>query len=307
MHDLLLIWFFIEINNFLFICYLRIKINNKKIIFFYFIIQTLASLLIILSLIYNNLFLSNNFFIINFYIALIIKLRIPPFHLWMPILSFYLNWNIIFFLLTIQKITPFYLFSIIKIYNLIFYYLIISTAFLSTFKIINLLNFKIILIYSSINQTRWILFLILIKTSFWLIYIIIYSLIIFILTSFLTFYKSTFNFFLNNYFSLNFNLIYLIIIINLARIPPLSFFLFKWIRIFILIINTSLHLIFILIIINSFILIYIYINFIISIIFFYSIKFKFINKLIYNINFYKINIPLFFFLSLLSSLLFTII
>nr|YP_010304726.1 NADH dehydrogenase subunit 2 [Lepisiota frauenfeldi]ULM64009.1 NADH dehydrogenase subunit 2 [Lepisiota frauenfeldi]WEY05517.1 NADH dehydrogenase subunit 2 [Lepisiota frauenfeldi]WEY05530.1 NADH dehydrogenase subunit 2 [Lepisiota frauenfeldi]WEY05543.1 NADH dehydrogenase subunit 2 [Lepisiota frauenfeldi]WEY05582.1 NADH dehydrogenase subunit 2 [Lepisiota frauenfeldi] len=306
--DLLLIWFLLEINNFLFICYLSMKLYNKKIIFFYYIVQTMASLLLIFSLIYNNIFLLNmNFFSIYFYIAFMIKLGIPPFHIWLPILSSYLDWNMIFILLTIQKITPFYMISIIKINNIIFYYLILSSSFMSMFKMINLLNMKMILIFSSINQTSWMLFLILMKSSLWLIYMIIYSLILFTLTYTLSLYKFSYNYFFNIYSSFNFNLIYLMMIMNLASIPPLTFFLFKWISIFIFILNSNLHFIFILMIFNSFILIYIYINFMTSILFFYSIKNKFIIKPMIFMNFFKINYSLYILISLMLALLFIII
>nr|WEY05569.1 NADH dehydrogenase subunit 2 [Lepisiota frauenfeldi] len=306
--DLLLIWFLLEINNFLFICYLSMKLYNKKIIFFYYIVQTMASLLLIFSLIYNNIFLLNmNFFSIYFYTAFMIKLGIPPFHIWLPILSSYLDWNMIFILLTIQKITPFYMISIIKINNIIFYYLILSSSFMSMFKMINLLNMKMILIFSSINQTSWMLFLILMKSSLWLIYMIIYSLILFTLTYTLSLYKFSYNYFFNIYSSFNFNLIYLMMIMNLASIPPLTFFLFKWISIFIFILNSNLHFIFILMIFNSFILIYIYINFMTSILFFYSIKNKFIIKPMIFMNFFKINYSLYILISLMLALLFIII
>nr|QBG38549.1 NADH dehydrogenase subunit 2 [Acropyga arnoldi] len=295
LHDLLMMWFLMEINNFLFICYLCMKLNNKKIIFLYYMIQIIASLLMVFSLITNNFFLFNvNFFMINFYFSLMIKLSIPPFHLWMPLISLYLNWNIMFILLTFQKFIPLYMMSIIKINILIFYYLILSSAFISSFKMINSLNFKILMSYSSINQTSWMLFLIIFKNLFWLIYMIIYSLILFIILFSFSFFKLSFNFMLNNYSSMNFNLMLLMLIFNLASIPPLSFFMFKWMNIFIMIFNSKLNvMLIIMMIINSFILIYIYINMMILIMFFYSIKSKFLK---FSINLMNKN---FFFIVLI--------
>nr|QBG38562.1 NADH dehydrogenase subunit 2 [Acropyga butteli] len=301
--DLIMIWFFMEINNFLFINYLCLKLNNKKLIFLYYLIQIIASLMMIFPLILNNFFMNNMnlMMMINFYSSMMLKLGIPPFHLWMPIMSMYMNWNIIFIFLSIQKIIPFYILSMINAKNLIFYYLIISSMFISTYKMINLLNLKILLTYSSINQTGWMLLLIFLKNMFWLLYMIIYSLILFILSYFFSLMKFSLSFLINNSFSLNFNLMCLFMIMNLASIPPLSFFMMKWMNMFVSIFNLNLHLIFILMIMNSLILIYIYMNFMIMILFFYSIKSKFVifSMNTKNKNFYTY---MFMFINFLMSL-----
>lgn len=248
-------------------------------------------MILIFSLIINNFYLiSQNLLILNFYCSLIIKLGIPPFHFWIIISSIFISWEILFIFLSIQKITPFYIFSLIEIKILILYLIILSSSYFSVIKIINLLNFKILLTYSSINQTRWILLLIFFKNLFWLIYIIIYRIILFIISIFITYFKFTFNFNFNFFYNINFNFICLILLFNIARIPPLTFFLIKWFRIFIILFNSNLLFIFILIIINSFILIYIYINIISSIIFFISFKSKLLNLIpLYSYNFLNSN------------------
>nr|YP_009734523.1 NADH dehydrogenase subunit 2 [Acropyga sauteri]QBG38678.1 NADH dehydrogenase subunit 2 [Acropyga sauteri] len=302
--DLLMMWFFLEINNFLFICYLCLKLSNKKLIFLYYLIQIIASLLLIFSLIFNNFFMLNiNFLMINFYFAIMLKLGIPPFHIWMPMISSYLNWDIIFIFLTIQKIIPLYMLSMMNMSKnmMIFYYLILSSAFMSMYKMINSLNLKILLTYSSINQTSWMLFLIFLKNMFWFIYMIIYTLILFIISYFFSFLKFSLFFFLNNFFySLNFNLMCLMMILNLASMPPMSFFMLKWMNIFISIFNSNMHLIFIMMIINSLILIYIYINFMNLILFFNMIKFKFFNYSMNLINKNLINFYMIFMNFMLS-------
>lgn len=303
LNDLFIIWFFIEINNFIFICLICLKTSKKKIIFFYFIIQTIASLLIIFSLLYRSFF----FFQFNpskiiFILSLSLKLGIPPFHLWIPSISLFLSWEILFFFLSIQKIIPLYIISLIEIKPLIFYLIILTSSFISTFKIIINLNFKIILTYSSINQTRWIILLIIFKNILWFIYFIIYSLILLIINIIFQFLNISYNFFYSIK-PLNIQLIYIFIFFNIARLPPLSFFFIKWLRIYTFLINSNIFLIFIIILFNSFILIYIYINIITLLIFFYSIK----SKLFFIINypFKKIYLILFtrFFLSLIIILI----
>lgn len=298
-YDLLLIWFFLEINNFLFICFLCIEIKIKKNIFLFYIIQIIASLLLFLPLIINNLFIINqNIFLLNFYLALILKLGIPPFHIWIIYISSFIPWKILFTFLSIQKIIPFYITSLIENNLSILLFIILLSSFIPITKIINLFNFKILLTYSSINQSRWILFLIFFKNLFWLIYISIYTLILFIISIYFNYFKFSFNFYINFLNKLNFNFLSIFLIFNLARIPPLSFFIIKWFSIYIFILNSNILFIFILIIFNSFILIYIYINIIYLNIFFYSFKSK-LNYLSNNIIIYK-NIYLILFFRVFS-------
>jgi len=104
-NDILIIWFIIEINNFIFLFYLTLLIKNKKIIFLYFFTQAIASFLILIPLIFNYT-LIQNFYIINIIIiiGLLLKLGLPPFHFWFPIISIYIDWYIITILFSIQKI-----------------------------------------------------------------------------------------------------------------------------------------------------------------------------------------------------------
>jgi len=276
LYDFIIIWFFIEINNLLFIYLLRFNIYNKKIIFFYFIIQIIASLIIIYSIIINNIFFSNNLFYILIIISLILKLRIPPFHLWLPLISIYMPWNILFILLTLQKIIPFYIISLIKINIILIYFTLFICSILPPIIIINITNFKVLLSYSSINQSRWIILLIFLKNIIWLKYFIFYIIILSSLFLLLYYFKIMYNL---SYISINqikFNLIFIIFIFNLAGIPPYSFFYIKWFRIYISIYNSNLFIILIIIIFRSLLMLYIYINIIINSIFFNKLNSKLI-------------------------------
>lgn len=241
----------------------------------------MASLLIIFSIIYRSLFFSQfNLYTLILTLALIIKLGIPPFHLWIISISLFTDWNILFLLLSIQKVIPIYILSLLEINLLILYFLILFSSYVSTFKIIINLNFKIILSYSSINQIRWILLLITFKNILWLLYFIIYSSILLIISLLFQFLKLSHNFFYNFPSNNNFQLTYIFLFLNIASLPPISFFFIKWFRVFIFIFNSpDIIFLIIIILINSFILIYIYINIIILLIFFYSTKSK-----IYHIN-----------------------
>lgn len=248
---------------------------------------------------------NHNISILNFYLAIILKLGIPPFHLWIIYFSSFIPWKILFIFLTIQKIIPFYIFSLIEINIWIFFLLIILSSYIPIFKIFNILNLKILLTYSSINQSSWILTLIFFKNLFWLFYIFIYIIILLIISIYLNYFKFSFNFNINFFNKLNFNFLSIFLIFNLARVPPLSFFLIKWFSIYLFLFNSKIFFIFILLIINSFILIYIYINLLSLIIFFYLIKIKFI--IINHNNFINKNIYLILFFRFFSSLYFIIL
>ena len=166
-----------------------------------------------------------------------IKLNITPFHFWLPLISRFLPWNIFIILLTLQKIIPFYLIFLIKINNfLIIHLILILSSIIPPLSCINISNLKIIIAYSSINQSRWIILIIYTKILSWLIYFTFYSITLISLIFIFNFFKISKNFsikFLNN--KLNLNLILILILFNIAGLPPFSFFFIKWYSIFIFI------------------------------------------------------------------------
>jgi len=193
----------------------------------------------------------------------------------------------LFILLTLQKIIPFYIISLIKINIIFIYFSLFICSILPPIIINNLTNFKILISYSSINQSRWIILLIFLKNIIWIKYFIFYIIILLNISLIIYYFKIILNL---SYTSLNqnkFNLIFIIFIFNLAGIPPYSFFYIKWFRIYISIYNTNIFIILIIIIFRSLFILYIYINIIINLIFFHKfnsklIKFNFTNTFKYS-------------------------
>lgn len=188
--------------------------------------------------------------------------------------------------------------SLCPLYHIFFLFIIISSSILPPILIFNITRFKKILTYSSINQNRWILLLISIKILMWLLYLVIY-----IIISSIIFYLINLNKITYIYSSKNLNVLILIIILNIAGMPPFSFFLFKWFRIFLINYNRDIIILPILIILRSFLIFYIYINIIYLHIFFYGPKLKISNSQFYTHSYKIIYIILF----LLSRLIFLII
>lgn len=254
------------------------------------------------SIIFNNLIFKNNFIILILITALLIKLSIPPLHLWLPLIAKFLPWKILLILLTLQKIIPFYIISLIKLFPHLLYIIIIICSILPPYIILNLTNFKLLISYSSINQSSWIILLIYIKNIIWFKYFIFYSFISLRLFSIILLSKISISI---NYFKshFKFNLLFIIIIFNIAGLPPFSFFYIKWFSIFIFLKSSNILIIFILIILRSLIILYIYTNIIINSFFIYKIKSK-----LTNINFPIFNnSTLIYFIGLFFSSLILII
>ena len=87
------IWIGLELNLFSIIPILNFKpsIYSIEATIKYFLIQAFASILLLIFLINKNFFFINNRNIIII-IPLLIKLRLIPFHLWLPSIIEGLNW-----------------------------------------------------------------------------------------------------------------------------------------------------------------------------------------------------------------------
>lgn len=169
-------------------------------------------------------------------------------------------------------------------------------------SIFNLINFKILISYSSINQSGWILFLINLKIIIWIKYFIFYRLILLSLTYLIHFFKINYN--SNNiYNNKNFNILLLFYIFNLSGLPPFSFFYIKWYRIYLFIINRNILPIIIILIFRSLIILFIYTNILTTSFFLFKIKSKILTLQITYKNFFRLLI----YLSLITSLIIFII
>nr|YP_010872927.1 NADH dehydrogenase subunit 2 [Pheidole fervida]WGV34113.1 NADH dehydrogenase subunit 2 [Pheidole fervida] len=275
--DLILIWLILEITNFLFICAMNTSMNNKKMIFFYFMIQIMASFIIMFSIIINTIISNNNNIITLLLIAaLMMKLSIPPLHLWLPLISKFLPWNVLLILLTLQKIIPFYFMSLIYLHLYILYLLIILCSILPPYMMLNMTNFKMLMSYSSINQSSWMILLIYMKNTIWFKYFMFYSTIMFSLFTIMHMSKLTMSL---NYFKshFKFNLLFSILMFNMSGLPPFSFFYMKWFSMFIFLKSSNMLIILLLMMLSSLMLLYIYVNMMINMFFINKMKSKLIN------------------------------
>nr|BAJ53347.1 NADH dehydrogenase subunit 2 [Pristomyrmex punctatus] len=275
--DLFMIWFFLEISNFLFITLMMMSMKNKHPIFFYFIIQMSSSLMMIMLFTTSNMSYFNHFF--NEFLIIIImmlKLNIPPFHFWLPMIANYLPWIILLTMMTLQKIIPFLMLSLFNLKSIIIYYILLSCSLLPPMMIMKSKSIKTTMSYSSINQMSWLSLINMFEPYLWLKYFILYS---FILLMLFKYFKET-NISMNfKKFNYKFNdnkmtILTYFFMLTLAGMPPFSFFIMKWFVVYSLTFNMFFFSIMIIMIISSLFMMYLYLNLMIFSLYFYKTKTK---------------------------------
>lgn len=260
-------WVGLELNMISFIPLITLKINSyySEAALKYFLIQALGSAIFI-----SSGFLSLLFFYIRYifiFLALLLKLASAPFHFWFPQVIEGLNWPQIFLLSRIQKLAPIILLSYLLINNVLIKIVIffsILSAIVGALGGLNLLQLRKIIAFSSINHISWIIIAISTGDVFWFIYFIIYTFILFSITS-IFFNLQIFT--LSNLIQSDQNrIIHSILIsfnlLSLGGLPPFTGFIPKWILIQI-IVNINIYIPLFFLLFSALITLYFYLRVII--------------------------------------------
>lgn len=240
------IWIGLEINLISFIPLIYKSKNNylSQGIIIYFLIQRIASTIFIIIILINRYLFIN---IINqsvirlaIIISIIMKIGIPPFHIWFPELISKLRWRICIILITWQKIAPIYILSQRIENNKIIISLIIISNITGAILGLNHTSTRKIIAYSSINHIGWLVACTIIYKKLWIIYIFIYIIIIVIICVNIQKY----NIIYINQFNIKSSKIiekisFIIIILRIGGLPPFLGFLPKWITIEYIIISNE--------------------------------------------------------------------
>lgn len=224
------IWALLEVNTLSFCSLIKNEKKketqkNREIIIKYLIIQSIASALLIIASSYEKMSRTIIFFLCLIRIsALIIKSAAAPLHQWFINVSKNIKWvpNIILF--TWQKMAPLYL-VLFQAKKIVAPFIIIS-AFLGAISIINKKNLKEILAYSSIFNLSWILLAISVRTKIFVLFTLIYWISVFFATWTI---KRTEVVFLEDMNEKINKWVTILLIANLAGLPPLVGFIAKWI------------------------------------------------------------------------------
>lgn len=172
----LMMWIFIEINTVRFcrIIMKEIKYLNKKnpSSLLYLLIQCVSSLIFLVFII----IISETRFILIF--PIILKTGRWPFHLWYISALNYLNLkiNTIFIIISWQKLIPIFIIINVRFDNLTIIIFILLTLILPISILKDLINFKKVIILSSVNNNSWFLLSTFLSYNVIIIYFLIYSL-----------------------------------------------------------------------------------------------------------------------------------
>lgn len=227
-------WFGLELNLLAFIPMISIKINSflSEAALKYFLIQALGSATLIIA---SSFFLLlTNFSFLLILSSLLLKLGAAPFHFWFPQVIRGLYWPQAIILLTIQKIAPIILLSYLLFSSLSSKILILSriiSAAIGALGGLNSLNLRKIIAFSSINHMSWIFVSLIISSSLWLIYFLVYSIISSSLVVLFHLQQSYFFSDIFNYYQPKsfFSFIGPLALLSLGGLPPFTGFLSKWI------------------------------------------------------------------------------
>nr|YP_010350410.1 NADH dehydrogenase subunit 2 [Ixodes trichosuri]UOK09891.1 NADH dehydrogenase subunit 2 [Ixodes trichosuri] len=169
-------WISMEINMMVFIPLMNSKnFLSCNSMINYFIIQSLASsMFLISSILYHITSTLIYFYIIM--LTILIKMASAPFHMWFPQISENISMKSFFLLSTFQKMIPLQILSNFNNQKIIIF--IILSALIGTFGGFNQTSLRKILAFSSIAHLSWMMTLILINQHFWIIYFFLYSMII---------------------------------------------------------------------------------------------------------------------------------
>nr|YP_009467125.1 NADH dehydrogenase subunit 2 [Agramma hupehanum]ARB50118.1 NADH dehydrogenase subunit 2 [Agramma hupehanum] len=223
-------WMGMEINLMMNIPFLfknKSKTLSEKIMI-YFLIQVMGSIIMLTMILIKNMNFNQELSIMFISMSMMIKLGLPPFHIWMPEMLNKLEWETMMVMISIQKINPMIMLTQFMNQNMISMMIMIMAASIGSLGGINQLSLNKIIAFSSINHMSWIIMLMLIMTNLWMKYFIVYTMIN--LTLCLTFKKM--NTMYINQLSVNTNLyskmMLLLMMMNLGGFPPMPGFLLKW-------------------------------------------------------------------------------
>nr|ARH54780.1 NADH dehydrogenase subunit 2 [Trigonopterus sp. 8 AH-2016] len=250
-------WIGLEMNLLSIIPLMQTKFNkfSAEASIKYFIIQAMASSILLFSIIMNSYmnFLSFNlssFSALTMDLALILKMGAAPLHFWLPEVISGLNWSMVLITLTWQKIAPMILLSYCNSSPLFLSTIIIMSSAVGGVLGLNQVCLRKFMAFSSINHMGWMISTLMCSMHLWFYYFLIYCFLSAMII--LMFYK--FNLFFMNQISKllsynkNLKIIFMLNFLSLGGLPPFIGFFPKWVSVNFLILNNYIALSLILVI-----------------------------------------------------------
>nr|QWQ55651.1 NADH dehydrogenase subunit 2 [Zichya tenggerensis] len=230
------VWMGLEINL---LSFIPLMTNTKNIMsteasLKYFLIQALASALLLFSIIlmstWPNFFSQNNLFYTMISSTLMLKMGAAPFHFWFPGVMEGLSWKNCFILMTWQKIAPLMLLSYVLDLTTFTSFIILSSIIIGSLGGLNQSSLRKLMAYSSINHVGWMISAMMIGENMWELYFLIYSILslsIILMFNLFQVYHINQNFLtLTN--NRNSKTLMFLLLLSLGGLPPFLGFLPKW-------------------------------------------------------------------------------
>nr|UPI55299.1 NADH dehydrogenase subunit 2 [Neuroctenus sp.]WIL06183.1 NADH dehydrogenase subunit 2 [Neuroctenus hainanensis] len=225
-------WIGMEINMISFVPIM--KMNNKESsssTMIYFMAQSMGSSLFLYSLLsmwFQSPSNHSSSMMIMMMASMMIKLGLPPMHMWMIIVMSKLPWTTCFMLMTWQKIAPLTVTSKLTALTNEMYMTALVTSIIGALGGINQTSIRKIMAYSSISHMGWMLTLT--SNNKWIIYLTLYSL----MTATLCLMMNYENAYYLNQLHLTSKINKMALTINMLSMggmPPMIGFLPKWMAI----------------------------------------------------------------------------
>nr|AOY39968.1 NADH dehydrogenase subunit 2 [Scolytinae sp. BMNH 1040118] len=230
----LIAWLGLEINLMSFIPLMK-KMNKftSEAMIKYFIIQAMASMLLMMSVILTSLKSTTSMSYMPSLItssSLLMKMGAAPFHFWFPEVMSGLQWTTSLLLATWQKIAPSILLSFTSPKLQFILTVTLLSVMVGSIQSMNQQCLRKLIAYSSINNIGWMLPMIYMNMNMWLLYFTIYSILN---TGIIMTWKNMKIFFfsqLNKLFHSNksMKIFFSMSLLSLGGLPPFLGFLPKW-------------------------------------------------------------------------------
>nr|YP_009524404.1 NADH dehydrogenase subunit 2 [Echinoecus nipponicus]AXR86900.1 NADH dehydrogenase subunit 2 [Echinoecus nipponicus] len=298
-------WIGLELNMMSFIPIISMKMNSylSESALKYFLIQALASTLLIMSSLFFLTYSTFSSLIIL--LSLLLKLGASPFHFWFPQVMEGLTWPQAIILTSIQKLAPMFLISYLTLTFMNLQLILISailSAITGALGGLNLMKLRKIMAFSSINHMSWLLVAITINDHLWMMYFFFYVMISSsVMIMFHIMQAFSFSQLLNlNCISPTWKLLTPMSLLSLGGLPPFTGFIPKWIMIQMMLMNQMFILLFALLL-SALVTLYFYLR--ISIPFFLLLNTNLTFNIKYLPHFSSLFMPLFSFLNFSGLLL----
>nr|QEH58940.1 NADH dehydrogenase subunit 2 [Trepobates sp. XD-2019] len=229
-------WMGLEINMMSFIPLMEKNKNymSSESKMMYFLIQSLGSIMFIFTIIINpTITISENLvkeIMINIIVmSMMMKMGMAPMHTWFINIMNKISWNNCLILMTWQKLAPLYIMSCTVLSTKMITLWSIMSAITGAIGGINQTSIKKIMAFSSVNHLGWMTMCMKYDSEMWIKYLMIYSTILIMLTSWMS--KTSTNYI--NQINMNMKtkmekMMLIMMMMSLGGLPPFIGFMPKW-------------------------------------------------------------------------------